>query len=104
MPKDAPLRDGDSWRAVIDLDTHRIEDWPQGKTLEFNDMKVCDEGEYTLLDANRNALITNQGYVPNNLLPGAYGDYLSLNIDETGLIINWLPDADLSDFEEDSPE
>ena len=99
MPFDAPMRDGDSWRATIDLDTHTVENWPQGRALAFVDMKVCDEGLYKILDADRNVLAIRDGYVPNRLLPGDYGDYLSLDIDKTGRITNWLPNAGLANFE-----
>lgn len=100
MPYDAPLRSGDNWRALIDLDTATIVDWPQGKTLSFKDMKICDEGIYTLLDADKNEIARRADYVPNALLPGAYGDYLSLDINEEGVITNWKASARLSDFEE----
>jgi len=100
MPHDAPLRYEDLWEAVIDLDTHAIEGWPQGKTLAF-DMKVRDQGTYILLDADRSEVARMENeYVPSRLLPGDYGDYLYLNIDETGKITNWKEDANLSDFEE----
>jgi hypothetical protein len=99
MPFDAPLRDGKSWKAIIDLNEKRILDWPQGKTLSFHEMKVCDEGLYRLLDETMTTISVIDGYVPNHLLPGSYGDYLSLDIDEKGVITNWLKDPDLSDFE-----
>ena len=99
MPFDAPMRAGDNWEATIDLDEKRIENWPQGQTLSFEDMKVCDQGTYILLDADNNEITRIEGYVPNKLLPGEYGDYLSLDIDETGKITNWLEWPSLADFE-----
>lgn len=101
MPNDAPLRDGDSWRATIDLDEKRIVDWPTGETLSFTDMKICDEGRYELLNGEMISLAIRNDYVPNQLLPGAYGDYLSLTIDENGYITNWLKSANLDDFNTD---
>ena len=53
---------------------------------------------------NKQLIVEKDGYVPNALLPGNYGDYLSLNINENGLITNWRPDANLSDFEEDDDD
>lgn len=100
MPFDAPMRSGDVWNCVIDLDERRIVGWPEGKTLCFKDMKICDEGTYTLMSDTREILKIKNGYVPNKLLPGDYGDYLSLDIGPTGKILNWLPNANLSDFEE----
>lgn len=102
MSNDAALREGDSWRALINLEEGRVEDWPKGKTLSFKDMKICDEGIYILLDADRKEITRIEGYVPNELLPGDYGDYLSLDIAEDGKITNWMPDATLEDFEADS--
>jgi hypothetical protein len=98
MPKDAPMRDGDSWIAEVDLDTKQIGSWPIGKTLSFKDMKICDQGRYVLRGKGGEKIKVKCGYVPNNLLPGDYGDYLSLDIDENGIITNWLPHADFSDF------
>ena len=98
MPHDAPLRDGDSWKALINLDTGYIMNWKKGECLKFY-MKVCDQGTYILLDADKEEITRiEDDYVPNSLLPGEYGDYLELDIDETGKILNWLSDADLTDF------
>lgn len=99
MPFDAPMRTGDIWEAVIDLSEGRVLYWPQGQTLSFTDMKVCDQGTYILFDADSNGITRIEGYVPNKLLPGKYGDYLSLDIDETGKITNWLDRPSLKDFE-----
>jgi hypothetical protein len=102
MPNDAPLRDGNSWKAVINLTNKCICNWPKGKTLSFHDMKICDEGIYILRDIENNEITRITGYVPNALLPGDYGDYLSLDIDENGFITNWKADASLEDFEGDN--
>ena len=100
MPYDAPMREGDIWKATIDLDDKCVVLWPKGKTLEF-DMKVCDQGTYTLFDdAGNQVLEIDNDYVPNNLLAGEYGDYLELKIDENGVITNWLDDANFDDFTE----
>jgi hypothetical protein len=98
IPNDFPFRVGDMWIATIDIDKGKIIDWPQGKTGSFC-MKICDEGSYFLQDVEgKEVLSIESNYVPNALLPGEYGDYLELDIDETGTITNWLEDADLSDF------
>jgi len=101
MPNDAPGREGDSWKCMIDLEQEKIINWPQGKTLQFFDMKVCDEGQYTLFDFEMNQIAHIDGYVPNSLLPGSYGDYLDMSIDENGKILNWKPNANLNDFSKD---
>ena len=97
MAFDAPLRDGNRWKAKIDLDAKKIVDWPESKTLSFN-MKITDEGIYILQDSDGVEIERIEGYVPNSLLPGDYGDYLDLEIDENGEITNWLEDANLDDF------
>lgn len=101
MPNDAPMRDGDTWNCLIDLKEKRIIDWPEGKVLNIEYMKICDEGTYTLLDEDMDVIVERNDYVPNKLLPGDYGDYLSLDIDESGIIKNWLKNANLSNFEDE---
>lgn len=50
-------------------------------------------------DSDFQTLKTIRGCVPNKLLPGEYGDYLALDIDEVGIIKNWLDNPELSEFE-----
>ena len=88
MPYDFPLRDGDIWEATINIDNNQIENWPQGQSGKFS-IKVCDEGSYFLLNENKEVvgeIIEN--YVPNDVIPGKYGDYVNMNIDETGKVVN----------------
>lgn len=101
IPNDAPFRSGDTWGGIIDLKEKRFIDWPEGKPLKIEYMKVCDEGTYKLFDSKMLPIVERNGYVPNSLLPGDYGDYLSLDIDEKGNITNWLKGANLSNFEEE---
>lgn len=97
IPNDFPLRDGDMWRGIIDIDAGMILDWPKGEAGRLQ-MKVCDQGTYELLDAGRNSIaIIEDDYVPNDLLPGEYGDYVDLRIDRDGKITNWDP-IGLGDF------
>ena len=37
-------------------------------------------------------------YVPLGVVPGAYDDYVSLCIDENGIIANWPKKPDVSEF------
>lgn len=98
IPNDFPLRKGDLWTAKVDIDTGRIQDWPIGKSGRLS-MKVCDEGTYTLLDKAGKVIATRaQDYVPNDLIPGEYGDYIDLKIDEQGIITNWPKKPNLSEF------
>ncbi len=94
-----PLRDGDTWKVTINLATGIIEGWPEGTTAEIH-YKVCDEGIYELLDAERNVVMQHDGYVINMMCPEGrgYGDYVIMNIDGDGRIDNWL--VDTRDIEE----
>jgi len=53
MPYDGPLRVGDAWKALIDLDERKVVDWPQG-------------------------VAERKDYVPHKRLPSEFGDYISL--------------------------
>jgi len=95
---DFPRREGNIWTAIIDIDSGRILDWPEGQTDCRLAMKVCDEGTYTLYDSAMSVLASiDQNYVPNNLIPGSYGDYIDLEIDPSGKITNWNP-SNLDEF------
>ncbi|MDH7801304.1 MULTISPECIES: hypothetical protein [unclassified Rhizobium] len=95
-----PCRNGDSWQPVIDLNTGKIEGWPEGTTADLH-YKVCDAGVYTLLDENREAVKQIDGYVPKIMCPGGsgYGDYVIMKIGADGLIDNF--NLDLGPFEVD---
>jgi hypothetical protein len=75
------------WRACIDLDTGRVRNWPAGVSAEVN-MKVVDEGVYTLYDAAGDQLAERRDYVPT-CLPGRYGDYVEFSIGGDGVVANW---------------
>ncbi len=62
-------------------------------------MKVCDQGIYRLLQGGKEVCSIVQDYVPNNLIPGEYGDYIDLDIGADGAILNWKKGANFSDFE-----
>lgn len=98
VPFDFPLRVGDIWEASINIDSGEIENWPKGKSGNLY-AKVCDEGYYELIDENDNSIgrIVDD-YVPNDLIPGEYGDYVDLKIDKNGKITNWPQEPDVSEF------
>ncbi|MBR5983387.1 MAG: hypothetical protein IK025_06675 [Bacteroidales bacterium] len=93
-------QDDEHWVVTIDLTTHKIIEWKQ----EYGDMylftKVVDDGTYSLLDENKNELYRIDGYVPNNLLPekDGFGDYLTLQVNEDGIIENWYDEINFKDF------
>lgn len=97
LPYDFPLRKGDLWSATVNIDTGKIEDWPQGKSGRV-EMKVCDEGTYRLLSNGKVITSLENEYVPHGVVPGEYGDYVDLQIDATGTITNWPKTPDVSRF------
>ena len=58
------------------------------RSICFVHYKVCDEGEYTLLDKDNKEIVSVQSYVPYVLYPEdeAYGDYIIMSVDENGFI------------------
>ena len=102
--KPVPLIHGERWNVIVDIDTGKIRDWPQGEEREYY-WKICDAGSYHLLDEDeRIQLSINNNYVPNNLLPGEWGDYLDLKINGEGVITNWLSNPTSEDFNKDDDE
>jgi hypothetical protein len=98
IPNDFPLRDGDMWNATIEIDTGKILNWPVGKSGDMH-MKVCDEGSYFLLNEKGETIVSiEEDYVPNRLIPGEYGDYVELKINEEGIITNWPKSPSVEDF------
>ena len=101
IPFDFPMRKGNMWSAIIEVDTGKILDWPIGKDGEMY-MKVCDQGSYFLLDDKGDTVLSiEEDYVPNNLIPGEYGDYIDLKINKDGVITNWPKRPTFEDFEKD---
>ena len=90
-----PLRNGDYWEPIIDLDTGRIRNWPEGVEADVH-YKVCDAGLYTLIDADGRTLATRDGYVPDILSPAGsgYGDYIIMEIGGDGVIADWRADIE----------
>lgn len=101
LPNDFPFRSngprGDLWRVKIDIESGRILGWPRGKAVLVK-LKVCDGGSYTLISPNGMAVETLKGYVPHGLVPGEYGDYIELRINDDGVIKNWPKQPDLTEF------
>ncbi|MEX3983734.1 hypothetical protein AB4Y45_32650 [Paraburkholderia sp. EG287A] len=88
-----PLRVGEDWRPTIELATGRILEWPEGFELKTC-YKVCDAGEYWLLDANGKRIARWKGAcVPAHFLDqadgGSVSDYIILNIGADGLVKRW---------------
>lgn len=98
-PADFPGRRGDTITLLINIRGGTIKGWGEERPGFDLALKVCDEGCYRLLDKvlNEIASIEND-YVPNELIPGSYGDYVKLEIGAGGKIKNWPTSIDLSEF------
>lgn len=90
----APFRKGALWCPVIRLADGMVMDWPLGVVAVIH-YKVCDQGQYWLLDADRKRIARWKGYyVPDDFLchgpqaPG-YGDYIILDVKEDGSVNDW---------------
>jgi hypothetical protein len=95
----------DKWVACVEIETGIIEGWKQGyKNSLF--AKVVDQGNYYLMDADKNIVEVLNGYAPNKLIPptNGFGDYIELEINKNGKITNWYENPSLKDFEEDEEE
>lgn len=87
-----PFRQEDLWCPVIDLIEGKVLDWPQGLNADIH-YKVCDQGQYWLLDENKVRIAKfKSDYVPDDLLcvgGGGHGDYIILVVNEEGYINGW---------------
>lgn len=97
LPNDFPMRIGDQWKVEIDMDSGRITGWPAGREAHVY-LKVCDEGEYTLIGKSGECVARRQCYVPMDTIPGEYGDYLDFHVRGDGVVTNWPKHPDVSEF------
>lgn len=79
---------------VIDVDKGIIKNWPLGIAMQIH-WKVVDEGLYQYLDENNDIIWEFDGYVPDELavVDTGYGDYVIMDVNENGVIDNWLEQA-----------
>lgn len=87
-----PCADGDYWCPEIDIDKGIITNRKEGLQADIH-YKVCDDGTYTLKDAEGNVVKEIDGYVPDIMCPEEKGDgdYIIMKVDESGKIANWKP-------------
>lgn len=87
-----PLRFGALWTPVIRLCDGYIMGWPKGVAADIH-YKVCDQGEYWLLDSEGSRIAKWAGdYVPDAFLchgDRGYGDYIILKIGSDGKIVGF---------------
>lgn len=78
------------WRPLIEIETGRIVNWQQGITANVH-YKVCDDFACEILDSGKEVITSYDGYVPKVMCPAdeGYGDYIIMNIDESGFIQGW---------------
>jgi hypothetical protein len=102
-----PFRVGNDWKPVIELATGQIIGWPEGTEADVH-YKVCDDGEYWLLDENKKRIAKWASYyVPDRILcigDRGYGDYIIFKVGSDGKIIDWKQPAIANgDDDEDKP-
>lgn len=98
-----PGKNGDLWQVKINLADGYVEDWPAGTTAEIH-YKVCDAGEYWLLDGEGNRIAYREGYVPGAFLchgDNGYGDYIILKVGGDGMIADYrVPEIDPEEWQQ----
>ena len=97
VPTDFPLLNGSQWKATVMVGSGHILDWPEGQEREMY-CKVCDAGLYTLINNAGEVVATRDGYVPNDIVPGEWGDYVHLKIGGDGVITNWPEHPNVDEF------
>jgi hypothetical protein len=89
-----PFRSGDLWCPMVDIQTGTIIGWPKGTVANIH-YKVCDAGEYQVLDSNHVVVSEREGYVPQAIDcsedHSSYGDYIIWDVDGDGVIARWKP-------------
>lgn len=96
IDKNMPCIDGDLWKPLINLETGIIENWIIGNTANIY-YKSCNQNSFYLLDENKNVIgKIEDDYVIDTMHPDndGYRDYVIMQIDENGKILNF---KDLTD-------
>jgi hypothetical protein len=101
-----PCRVRDAWCPTIQLSDGMIVGWPDGVSASVH-YKVCDDGEYWLLDAKGSRVGKWNGhYVPGSFLchgETGYGDYIIFDVTEAGYVAQWKPPVVTGDEWEATP-
>ena len=85
------VNDKDELQIIINIKTGFIENWPEGKTAYFGNVKLVDTASYALLDRNKNIIKSLRGYVPTFFSIGCngWGDYMTFEVEADGHIKDW---------------
>jgi hypothetical protein len=79
----------------INPETGKVVNWPKNCPFDFTNYKIVDTGRYvahTPLET-----FDYEGYIPDFLGAGGYGDYLTFEIDENSHIVDWKFDQEIFD-------
>lgn len=100
LAEDTPKLTNGVLNLHVIIDTGEIINWPKGEDWSLDIfLKVTDTGIYQLLDPfGKKVGEIDQYYVPHGLIPGEYGDYVDLKIDDQGFITNWPKEPNVSEF------
>jgi hypothetical protein len=79
----------------IDIETGEVTNWPKNCPFDFTNIKIVDTGTYVI--HTEFGILDYQGYVPDCLGEGGYGDYLMFEIDENSHIVDWKFDQEVFD-------
>ena len=85
------------WTIVltIDIKSGKVTNWPLNCPFDFTNIKIVDTGTYLI--HTELGVLGYQGYVPDCLGEGGYGDYLMFEIDENSHIVDWEFDQETFD-------
>lgn len=92
------------WNILIDIKTGQVVNWTKGVSASVY-YKVCDDGIYTAYDNYMNIVHELEDYVPSIMAFDdecyGYGDYVVLDINENGNIVNWPDNKKIKSFIDD---
>lgn len=104
MKPKMPFLDTDfTWNIIIDLETGKILNWPEGTTAKVH-YKVCDECSCGIYDENMHGKLV-EDYVPKILAYSddsyGFGDYIILDIESDGHLKDFPTGEKLQELLED---
>ncbi len=95
---DFPFFSGDRCRMTIDIESGKIDGWPENAGSQNLYMLVSITGNYALLAPDGTEVARMTGQSPPRIIPSHFGDTIDLEIAADGTITNWPMVKDISDF------